>query len=654
MIRDSSTQRAISSRHLSLIALAVILGLALFFRTYKLDEVPPGVHHDEIINSEIALATERDGPQLFYQEGWGREGFYHLLLAGSLKLPLPVHWRLRLPSVVCSLVGVLLTWIWVRRRFGNLAAFTAAGGMAVTLWPVILGRAALRATTLLPLAAAAALVLEKMLSRKSSRTDLWCLGFLLGLTVYTYRAARVLPVVYLIFALYLLARRQSASRRLIWALAGTLLLVAPLVLALAANPGIEARIEQVDRPWQALLNGDFEPILRGAVATWGMFGWRGDPESHYNLPGRPVFEPIGAVLFLAGGFIALKRWRQPIYAFLLIWLVIGLAPGMVTEPVPHFVHTVLAQGVAFVFPGIAVAALSQRSNRVFRMAIRAAVIIWLAGNAVWTFSDYFFEWPKTSQVSAFHQSNLAAVARHLDQSSETSPVAICTGFLNETDPFWRTGRQTIPLLLNRHDLAIRWYSCDSAQVWPEGGEAARFFFLQDAGFPDWVPADWLTTARQIESSTVHGVSVDVADPLDAHLATLALPAPVNLGDQVLFLGYQPTEELAQPGAQMILSTYWRVLAPLPPDLGIFLHLLGDSATPLAQGDALALLSDTLQPGDIVVQRHGLVVPADVPAGVYSLSAGVYSRSNRHPRLTVMADGQEEVDHLILGQLVISD
>lgn len=637
-----------------LLVLGLILCLALFLRIYHLDKVPPGVHDDEIINGEIALAAAGGDVELFYPAGWGREGLYHLLLAGSFRLPLPIHWRLRLPSVLCSLIGVLLTWVWVRRAFGPWAAVTASGGMAVALWPVLLGRAALRATTLLPLASAAAWLMTRLLRKESSRADPWLLGLLVGLSLYTYRAARVLPFVYLAFALHLISLRKPAWSRVVLALIGAAVVAAPLVFLLSTNPGIEPRIDQVNQPWQALLAGDIGPVLKGVWATLGMFGWRGDPQGHYNLPARPVFGPVGAALFLIGIVVALWRWRQPIYAFALAWLAIGLAPGMITEPVPHFVHTVTAQGVVMSFPAIAIEAIAGRASRRAKTILGAALALWIAGNAVWTYNDLLIEWPQVDQVRSFHQADVADVAHYLDNDPQISPVAICTSFLNETDPFWRGGRQAMPFLLSRQDLAIRWYNCQSAQVWPDAGQTARYLFLHQAAFAPWIPAEWLLDGHMIEDDSYQGVSIRLAEPLAHHLAQLAGPGPVNLGDQLLYLGYEPLADRASPGDQLALRTYWQVLGPLPPDLSIFLHLLGDSPAPLAQGDALALLSDTLQPADVMAQEHLLSVPADLAPGDYVLSVGIYSRTDRHPRLQVRQDGMDQADHLLMDHLLVGN
>jgi hypothetical protein len=640
-----------NQRH-ALLALALILAVGVFLRIYRLDVVPPGVHDDEIINGEIALTAKQEGLQLFYPAGWGREGLYHVLLTGSLSLPLPVYWQLRLPSIVCSLATIVLTWLWVRRAFGPWEAATSAGLAAVLLWPVLLGRSALRATSLPPIAAAAAWMLIHTIAGRRHRFSHWGLALLLGLSLYTYRAARVLPLVYLVFGLYLSIRRIPEARRVWMAVIGTLVLAMPLFLLLASQPGIEQRIGQVDQPWRALMTGDVGPVVQQTLATLGMFGWRGDPSSHYNLPGRPVFEPVGAVLFGLGLLIAAWRFRQPQYAFLLLWLGIGLLPGCVTQPAPHFIHTVVALPAAVVFPGIAVSAIVKRIGRHREWIAGGILATWLLGNAAYTYSDYVVHWPQIEEVRGFHQAQLAEVARFLQSDPATSPIAICTTFLNEDDPFWRTGRQAMPFLLSRRDLAIRWYNCESAQIFPRAGAEARYFFLGQTGFPVWLPPVVFEARTLLESGEATAFQLNAAESLAGYLGILQQDRSVRFGDSLQFLGYEPKLKDTLPGEHLVLRTVWRVLTPLPREESVFVHLLCGSEEPLAQGDALGILSDTVQPGDVVIQEHRFVVPPDAPTRLCELSMGVYSRTGLHPRLSIVQGDGTIGDHLIVGQLHI--
>lgn len=670
----------------SLLTLVGIFVIALFMRVYHLDRVPPGIHADEVINGEIAQIAKTQGPRIFYAVAGGREGLYHLALAASTSLPIPVHWQMRLPSILSSLVGLIITFVWVRRTFGFWAAVTAAGSMAATFWAVGLGRAALRATMILPIAAAIIWLLLSLIGedrhheasavRENGHSAQWlfwaklvALALLIGLSVYTYRSARLVPLIVVFFLLYLFVWHRPVPGHLLLAFAGSLLICLPLAIFLIKNPGAEPRIAEVDRPWREMLDGNPGPVLKGVVVTIGMFGWQGDPESHYNLAGRPVFDPVGAFLFYAGLLLAISRIKKPRYALILIWLLVGLLPGIVTEPVPHFVHTVTAMPVAFVFPGLVVDAvagkLQRRTGRQGQIGLAILLVIWMAASAYWTFNDYFTVWPSQEQVRRFHQSDVAEMARYLDESVEPLPVAVCTLFLNEQDPFWRSGRQSLPYLMNRSDVSVRWYHCGSSLVWPNGGQSARYAFLAETSPDEWMPSRWFQALNRASTTTltsedgsvaVRIFELDGSQELAALLTDLQPPEdldlPVNLGNSLDFLGYQLTDNRFVPGETFTIDGYWRVTESLPSGLSVFVHLMSDPTTLLAQGDALNVMTHTVLPGDIFMQQHAITIPADARAGSYLLSVGIYYRDGRNPPFQVIVDGQTRGDRVLLQSIYI--
>jgi hypothetical protein len=54
-----------------------------------------------------------------------------------------------------------------------------------------------------------------------------------------------------------------------------------------------------------------------------------------------------------------------------------------------------------------------------------------------------------------------------------------------------------------------------------------------------------------------------------------------------------------------------------------LHLIGPGGTPVLVGDGLGVPVDNWQVGDVIIQRHRLDIPAEAPAGEYSLHIGAY-------------------------------
>jgi hypothetical protein len=643
------------------VALILLLTLAAFLRLYRLPEVPPGIHDDEIINAQIADQLLAGAPfSVFYEAGEGREGLYHPLLVASRMLTARVPYWYRLPSVVCSLLTILLVHRLSRRWFGPWTALVAAGGLAVAFWPVHLGRETLRVVTLPPLAAGMSLALWRGLEQRAcGRHALsWFVlaGLLLGLTQYTYLAAHILPLLALLFAAYLACFHRTRLRShwpgLVLLLAVGALVAAPLAVYIGTHWRQQERITRLGEPLQALLNGNPHPALSSSAATLGMFVWRGDPQPHYNLPGRPVFEPIGSILFLVGLLIALRNLRHPASAFCLLWTATTLVPGMLTQPAPHFVRTAGALVTAFVFPGLTVRWLVRRTGSKWQTVLAAALGLILVLNAGLTFRDYFHRWPDLDDVRAFHHAGLAEVARYLDRTPETAPIAACTPFLNEQHFFWRTDRQALPYLLNRRDLDIGWYSCLEAQLFPRDGRTSLYLFGDDWGFAPFVPPEWVEQGQTV--TTLRGerlVRLEVADRLEMWLAQLTRPTEhsPSFGDTMRFLGYRQEPVAPLPGDTLEILTAWQVLTAPRNDLAIFLHLLDSDGKLVGQGDALTALSDTLRPEDVFVQRHTITLAEDLRPGEYRLVAGLYVREG-----TRLSLGSGAGDALILDTVEIRD
>src|SRR5512145_3517881 len=63
----------------------IVIGLlliAFFFRVWQLNDVPPGLHHDEVIIGQVAKEILRGHFAIYFTPGYGHEPLYHYLVAG--------------------------------------------------------------------------------------------------------------------------------------------------------------------------------------------------------------------------------------------------------------------------------------------------------------------------------------------------------------------------------------------------------------------------------------------------------------------------------------------------------------------------------------------------------------------------------------------
>ena len=627
-------------RHWLLAALLVLL-LAAAFRLVALPDVPPGLAQDEILDADIALFIRGGEHALFFRHGYGHEPLYHYLASPFAPL-LGDNWlAIRLPSVYLGLLLVALTLRWARRDFGATAALVAGLGLAASWWPVIFSRIGIRPVlepALLVMAALCWPLCREILTRRGLlRAGL--AGLFLGLAMYSYTAARVAPlipalVVALMAAAHWLARRRSeaggASRAqvvyatVVLALCGLVYL--PLGLTLRANPELQQRLEQLEGPLTALRAGDAGPVEQAALATLGVFSISGDPRWTYSPPGRPLFDPLTALLFYGGLLLALWRWRRPSYALALAWLAVTLLPSALSPDAPSTVRLVGALPVVYLLPGLAIdrlvvwtaAARSRRGGQAATWTLMVLAGVLLAFSGYRTVRDGFVRWPAELETRLRYQTALRDIGRAWLAGNGDAPV-VAEVFFEPIDA------DSLRRVIGR-DPAARWVQTGGgvagALVWPAGQTAARLYV------PEYAPLDG-------ELAAAAGLGEPIFRSPDApSFAVYVLPDwPTAAGPAVgESFGEPPAARLegftllnagsALGEGQLRLVSSWQVLAALPADLTLFVHLLDKGGAIVAQHDGLDAAATTLRPGDRLLQRHVLSLPALSP-GEYRLVIGLY-------------------------------
>ena len=501
---------------------ALLLLLAAAFRLYRLTDFPPGFHFDEAIDLKIALDVAHGARPLYVPEGWGREALYYYFVAPLLGLIDYNPLALRVAAVLCGLGVVVAAYGLARRWRGSLAAGLTAAWLAVAMWPVWAARFGVRHISLALLLGLAAWAFwwafgasgirhEEGERPPSSAPGTWPLepapsgsapgswplepgpsssapgtwnlapgpfflaGLLLGLTAYTYQPARFVPLLFGGFGVYLALfnrRRPWANRRgwLVWVLTAALVALPLAVILTQATP-----IETGERafsiePLTELLAGNPRPLLDNAVALAGVFTVAGDPLKSYNLPGRPLFVPRWTgVFFYVGLALALWRWRRPPYAFVLLWLAVGLLGSLVTISAPNFNRMVAAQFPVFFLAGAAAAEAIDWAARRARWAGAAAallVVVALGWTARDTARDLFHVWPE--QFADAHPLNreIAAVANYLEYTADARPAVISSRDIEDEDPY------IVAVSLDRA-VERRWVDTTQALALPAGAAEAR-------------------------------------------------------------------------------------------------------------------------------------------------------------------------------------
>jgi hypothetical protein len=112
----------------------------------------------------------------------------------------------------------------------------------------------------------------------------------------------------------------------------------------------------------------------------------------------------------------------------------------------------------------------------------------------------------------------------------------------------------------------------------------------------------------------------------ARSARGSIPLAANFGNIVRLIGYDLGTGRAYPGGRLPLTLYWQASDHIPASYHVFTHLESDSG-PIAQADGIPACwrypTDLWRPGQIIADQHAILIPPDIPPGLYPLQVGLY-------------------------------
>lgn len=631
--------------------LALVVILAAVLRFWRLDEIPPGLYHDEAYYGLDALSLRNGATFPQYYEGWelyaadahagrpakpgrfpvffegnyGREPLHVYLIALSLRVFGVTSTAIRAVSAAAGTVAILTTWLAARALFrpdenrpfaGELLPLLAAFTLAV-LYPALhFSRFGIRAMTLLPLVTLAVFAFWR---GWHARSHGWLVisGIFVGLSLYTFAAARLFPLVFVVFGAYLLVLDRASLvarwRGLLMATGAALLVAAPLLLFFARYPYFFVfRMAYVANRGTGTVEG--APALTWMYNVGRVLGglfWQGETHLRHNLPGRPYMDIIQATLFAFGFIRGLRFRRRPEYAFLLIWLGVMLLPSILSGDAPHFGRlTGAAPAIALLVAAGGtwlVETLSKVTSK--RWVAPACIIVLCGGSLFLTVRDYFVRYAAHPDLARdFYQDDwdLGRYAASLPHDS------------------------TLYLTPSQEEMATIYFAL-------EGADRLRSFNGADGLIPAGIPGrpstylirpSAATTQEKLQSYFPDGELGETGQgfvpfqvPADAPRIRTEFTADFDFGDLIHLVGY----EIAKGDKSLLVTLTWQAAGAPPLDYTGFVHLVGPDGTLVAQLDRppAGYPTSDWRPGEIVVDHFRVDLPPDLPAGDYRLQTGFY-------------------------------
>jgi len=317
--------------HFSPWTLLVLASFALtvFFRMYKLDQVPGEMfsdHAEKLLDVTDVLEGQYS---IFFPRNTGREAF-QMYLTATMALVFNTGISFMSLKLGTTLAGVFtLPFIYLtgkeiaNKRVGLLAMIFAG----IAYWPNVISRVALR-FTLYPFFYTPMLYFLVRGFRRRCSNDFILAGLFLGLGLHGYSPYRFVPfVVLLAFGLYLLHRQSQGARKqaVNWlALTGftSVMVFLPLMRYWLSNPGgfsyrAMSRMTGIEQP---LPGPAWEIFLKNTGKALVMFFWDNGEIWVHSVMHRPALDVISAALFFLGVFLLVVRYIRKRNWLDIFWL----------------------------------------------------------------------------------------------------------------------------------------------------------------------------------------------------------------------------------------------------------------------------------------------------------------------------------------------
>ncbi len=472
-----------------------------------------------------------------------------------------------------------------------------------------------------------------------------------------------------------------------------LLAFAPLGLYFLRHPAdfLNRAGQVTPRPGEAAL------LLQGIRRAAEMIFLNGDPYDRLNLPGRPLFGPLLGFFFVIGLLITLYNLFRPhtytpthphthtlsraTELLLLAWLPCMLLPTAVAihDVFPSNLRAFGLVPLLFVFPARGLLAgyhwLQSRLPgplipHAYPLTIVCLFALLFGGYA--TYRDYFITWANLPNQRLNDDADLTAIAGYLNAQN-----------LADTEVFVSAIHYRHPTLayLARDYLSIRWFTGGTSLAIPENS-AALYLFARSAPPPEeWIAA-WSShlVAAPVPVSASDGVPDFRAYRFAAGEAP---PLPEftslddNFGNAITLTGYRLTSDApsrsiplgppplhappstpdAPPStlhpSHLTLDLRWRVENTVEvADLIPYARLYDAWGTAWSQSGGFTYPSEQWSPGDTLLTRVTVPLPAGLPPGDYTLKAGMYSEKSQYSLPHLDAQGAYAGDRAALGGVTL--
>ncbi len=399
-----------------------ILVLAFILRTYRLDQVPPGLTWDEAAlgyNAFSILKTARDEhgaflPLIFKSFGDYKPGLYVYLAVPFVALLGLSEFSVRLPSVIAGTLSVLLIYLILKKYHHKLALLSALV-LALQPYHIIYSRGAWETNLATTFYLSAIYFFQRYLDNLS----LWPAALSAGLSFFAYQGAKItLPLIFI--SQLVINRRQvkitkSTIAPLLTGLLLALTFTIPTIFGAAGGRFTAKSYFSYIRP---VTYSDFikridpEPIIRQLfhnqtldqfrAITYRYFNhlsprllfYEGDWQTHFaQIPGMGLLY-LADTVFIALGIYFLAKLKNR--SLNLLWFSLLIIAPLAAAPTLDDVSSIRAHLITVPLAILSAAGLTFLINQrspIWRL-LKTVLILAFLLELIFAFDNFFVHLPK--------------------------------------------------------------------------------------------------------------------------------------------------------------------------------------------------------------------------------------------------------------------
>lgn len=437
--------------------LVAVAALAIFFRVYQVNSVPPEPFSDHAEKILDVYEVSQGQTHIFFPRNTGREAiqmYWTLLVSWIFGTGLSFL-SLKIGTVLFGILTLPYIYLLGKEIGGQRVGLFALLIAGIGYWPNVISRAGLR-FPLYPLFVAPTLYYLIRGLRTRNRNDFIISGLFLGFGLHGYSPIRILPIVVVIaIGLYLLHTRSKRLQRdaILWLVIlglAALVVFIPLLRYTIDNPDAFSyrafsRLGSIEQPLPAPALQIFFSNLWDGLR---MFNWNNGEIWVHSVTNRPALDVVSGALFLIGVLLLFVRYirnRHWLDLFLLLSIPLLALPSILSLAYPGENPALNRAGgayvTAFVIVGLALDAIvssmliggeansRHRKMRVgFIWGLVVAMLLWSgAQNYDLVFRQYY----EAFRSGAWNSSEMGAVIKQFEETHGTTETVWVVPF-----PHW--------------------------------------------------------------------------------------------------------------------------------------------------------------------------------------------------------------------------